>query len=441
LGRRDRLEHLEETLIRSILNHPDQFIHFYIKLKPEQFTTSNARKQIFETCVSIFNENGIPDIPTIKAKTKAKTTQNELKNILTTKEKTTTNFDEIINEFHDELTIHQLSFLADKITIAAENEETKAKDLLEEIESKFLHIDLSKDNTSLEHVSGFSRKTLESLRKKSEGESPNSGVMIGVDIIDRLTLGFQPSDLAIFFARPSMGKSELALQTCLINAADGVRSALFSLEMNKESLFQRMLAHMGEIDFFKLRHGRIKNWEKVEQTAKIIENLPIHIADGSYCSLYDIISATRRLKLIHNDLRFVVIDYIQLIHILGQQNREREIGTISRSLKNLAMSLDITVIGLSQASRAWAQRVQNKTNKDGSWNERYGRLQLSDMRDSGSLEQDADIVVEVYRRFTDSRKEEDDERGDLEILKQRNGPLGGGECINNVRFQKLSNLF
>jgi replicative DNA helicase len=230
-------------------------------------------------------------------------------------------------------------------------------------------------------------KQIEELTQKGDGLT---GVPTGFTDLDRLTSGWQPSDLIIVAARPGMGKTSMVLAVALNAARDfGKGVALFSLEMASTQLVQRLISMEAEIAGSKMRNGKLEDyeWQQLQTTVERLSNVPIFIDDTPAINIFELRAKCRRMKQQH-DIQMVIIDYLQLMTGSTEGkggNREQEIAGISRALKSLAKELNIPVIALSQLSRAVEVRGGSK------------RPQLSDLRESGSIEQDADIVAFIYR--------------------------------------------
>jgi replicative DNA helicase len=276
--------------------------------------------------------------------------------------------------------------------------------------------------------------TMERIEALQRGGKTITGVASGFTDLDELTSGFQPADLVIVAARPSMGKTALVLNIAQYAAIDnGVPVALFSLEMSKESLVQRMLTSEGRVDAQKMRKGllRDEDYSRLARAAGILSAAPIWIDDSAGITLLEIRSKARRLKSDQN-IGLVIVDYLQLIQgPTGSESRQQEISQISRSLKALAKELAVPVVALSQLSRAPEQRTGD-----------HKRPQLSDLRESGAIEQDADLVMFIYRQEvydgpTDADGNSLEGRAELIIGKQRNGPTG----TVNLAFHKSYTRF
>ncbi len=264
----------------------------------------------------------------------------------------------------------------------------------------------------------------ERLAKMSQSPTDVTGVTTGFQKLDRLTAGLQPSDLIIIAARPSMGKTAFAISLA-VNAAlnQGTPIAVFSLEMSREQLMQRMLAVRAKVDMSKLRQpARLKDedWNNLYQAAEVLREAPIFIDDTPALSTLELRSRARRLKAEHN-LGLIVIDYLQLMRSSRRtDSRELEISDISRSLKGLAKELNIPVVALAQLNRKVEER-QDKT------------PQLSDLRESGAIEQDADVIMFIYRedvyKFPNASERPLQGIAKIIIGKQRNGPQGTAELM------------
>ena len=273
----------------------------------------------------------------------------------------------------------------------------------------------------------LSFKAIEELYEKKEMVT---GVPTGFEELDRLTSGLQKSDLIIVAGRPSMGKTAFALNIVGHAAMEAqVPSALFSLEMSKEQLVQRLLCCEAKVDASKLRGGFLaeSDWPKLTRAAGALSEALIYIDDSPALNVIEMRAKARRLQR-EKGLGLVVVDYLQLMRgVRGMESREREISEISRSLKALAKELSIPVVALSQLNRA----VENRVDK---------RPQLADLRESGSIEQDADVVMFVYRDEVYNKDSED--RGTAEIIigKQRNGPIGKSKLAFLSQYTRFENL-
>jgi replicative DNA helicase len=254
------------------------------------------------------------------------------------------------------------------------------------------------------------------LEERQGNKSLITGVTTGYTLLDHKTSGFQNSDLIILAARPGMGKTAFALNIARNAAMEaGVPVAIFSLEMSKEQLSMRMLSSEARLDSTRLRSGFIsqEDWLRITEAASNLSNAPIFIDDSPVLTAMEIRAKARRLKLDKN-VGLIIIDYIQLMQgRRSAERRELEISEISRALKALAKELNLPVVALSQLNRMLEQRSDK-------------RPQLSDLRKSGALEQDADVVTFIYRDEVYNKDESNPNKGKAEIIisKQRNGPIG-----------------
>ena len=273
--------------------------------------------------------------------------------------------------------------------------------------------------------------TLEKIEAAAKNKGSVTGVPTGFTDLDYQTAGLQPSDLILVAARPSMGKTAFVLNMAEHRAfKKGVTVAIFSLEMSKEQLVNRMLSLESSVSSQKMRTGNLEDseWERLIESAQIIGNSNLIIDDTPSISIRDLSSKCRKYKMEHN-LGIIIIDYLQLMSA-GEGNsdsRQQQISDISRSLKALARELNVPVVALSQLSRAVEQRPEH-------------RPMLSDLRESGAIEQDADVVMFIYR--DDYYNKDTDKKGIAEIIiaKQRNGPIGTIELAWLSDYTKFGNL-
>ncbi|MEO8193895.1 MAG: replicative DNA helicase [Gemmatimonadales bacterium] len=311
-----------------------------------------------------------------------------------------------------------------------------AADLLDAAEHRIFEVNQSRGAEGFTRIKELLWPTMERIETLQRGGESITGVGSGFKDLDELTAGFQPSDLIIIAARPSMGKTAFVLNIAQNAALDGnIPVAFFSLEMSKEALVQRLLTSEGRVDAQRLRKGRLHDDEFVRlgRAAGILSHAPIWIDDTPSMSLLEMRSKARRLK-IDNDIGLIVVDYLQLMQgPANQESRQQEISYISRSLKALARELRVPVVALSQLSRAPEQRTgENK------------RPQLSDLRESGAIEQDADLVMFIYRQemyegLTDKDGNSLEGRAEIIVGKQRNGPTGFVNLHFNKTFTRFEN--
>jgi len=319
---------------------------------------------------------------------------------------------------------------------------TTASDLLDSAEARIFGLSQSKERTGFSRIKELLWPAMEKLELLAQRESAITGVPSGFHDLDQMTSGFQPADLVIVAARPSMGKTAFTLniaQHAAITAKTGV--AFFSLEMSKESLVQRMLASEALIDAQALRKGGRaldESMPRLAQAAGILSHAPIFIDDTPGITLLDMRAKARRLKAEH-DIGLIMVDYLQLMSgPSNSENRQQEVSQISRGLKALAKELGVPVIALSQLSRAPEQRTGDDK----------GRPQLSDLRESGAIEQDADVIMFIFRQEVYAERDETGRlkdptlEGKAEIIigKQRNGPIGSARLFFHKQYTRFDNF-
>ncbi len=311
-------------------------------------------------------------------------------------------------------------------------------DLLDETERNLYDVTSGNINRGYESLGALAAKAQKHLEEVSQKEEGLTGVPSGFTALDRVTSGWQPSDLIIVAARPGMGKTSFVLALARNAAFDhNMPIAIFSLEMASQQLVTRLLSMESEIEGTKMRNGRLdpQEWTKMHQTIERMSEVPIYIDDTPGINIFELRAKCRRLKM-HHDIRMIIIDYLQLMSGRSDNksgNREQEISSISRALKGLAKELNVPVIALSQLSRAVETRGGAK------------RPMLSDLRESGAIEQDADIVTFIYRPDyyeLDSGVDDTVPKGTVEIIiaKHRHGPLDTVQLKFVDKYAKFTEL-
>jgi replicative DNA helicase len=310
-----------------------------------------------------------------------------------------------------------------------------AADLLDEAEQRVFQLSQSRGTEGFMRIKQLMWPTMERIEALQRGGRSVTGVPSGFNDLDEMTSGFQRSDLIIVAARPSMGKTALVLNIAQhVAIEENTPVAVFSLEMSKESLVQRMLTAEARVDSQLLRKGKLRDDEypRIAKAAGILSSAPIWIDDTPGVSLLEMRSKARRLKA-ETDVGLVIVDYLQLMNGPTSENRQQEISMISRSLKSLAKELNVPVVALSQLSRAPEQRTGEGK-----------RPQLSDLRESGAIEQDADLVMfiyrpEVYEGLQDKDGNSLEGRAEIIVGKQRNGPTGTVNLYFHKSYTRFEN--
>lgn len=407
-------------------------------LQPDAFY-KEAHKHIFEAIVQLFTETQPIDLLTVSAQLK-KNAKLDLAGgdfyliQLTQKISSSAHI-----EFHSRIILQKfiqrsLIRISTEIIEDSYDETTDVFDLLDRAESKLYEVTQGNIKRSSETAQSLvlqAKKRIEEIA----GQEGLSGVATGFDKLDKITSGWQPSDLIIIAARPAMGKTAFVLSMARNMAIDfGIPVALFSLEMASVQLITRLISSETGLSSEKLRTGKLEKheWEQLSTKVKNLEKAPLFIDDTPSLSIFDLRAKARRLVSQHG-IRIIIVDYLQLMTAGGNGkgggNREQEISTISRNLKALAKELNVPVIALSQLSRAVETRGSSK------------RPLLSDLRESGAIEQDADIVSFLYRpEYYKIDEWDDDEasptagQAEIMIAKHRNG------SIENVRLKFIGHL-
>lgn len=406
-------------------------------LSPDAFY-KDAHKHIFEAIHVLFQEGQPIDLLTVssqlKKEKKLEICGGEYYLIqLTQKISSSAHI-----EYHSRIILQKyiqrsLIKISNEIIEEAYDEGTDVFDLLDHAESKLYEVTQGNIKKSSETAQNLVTQALKRIEEISNKEGL-SGIPSGFDDLDKLTSGWQPSDLIIVAARPGMGKTALTLSMARNMAVEHeIPVAFFSLEMSSVQLITRLISSETGLSSEKLRTGNLKKheWEQLNVKVKALEKAPLYIDDTPSLSIFDLRAKARRMASQHQ-IKLIVIDYLQLMTGGGNNkggNREQEISTISRNLKALAKELNIPVIALSQLSRAVETRGGTK------------RPLLSDLRESGAIEQDADIVSFIYRpEYYDIEEWDDEEgsptegQGEFIVAKHRNGGL------DNIRLRFIGNL-
>jgi replicative DNA helicase len=317
-----------------------------------------------------------------------------------------------------------------------------AGELIDFAEQRILEVGHDRGGEGFVRVKKLTFSAMERIESISRDGRSVTGVASGFSDLDQLTSGFQPSDLVIVAARPSMGKTALTLNIAQnVAIKEDVGVAFFSLEMSKESLVQRMLTSEARLDAQAIRTGRLRDddWPRLARAAAMISQAPIYIDDSPGLTVLEMRAKSRRLKADPDSkLGLIVVDYLQLMTGPSAENRQQEVSQISRGLKALAKELRVPVVALSQLSRAPEQRSGDEK----------GRPQLSDLRESGAIEQDADLILFIFRQEVYAERDESgrlknselDGKAEIIIGKQRNGPIGTVPLFFHKQYTRFENF-
>jgi replicative DNA helicase len=336
----------------------------------------------------------------------------------------------------DKALLRQLIDVATDIVGLGYADQDDADQLLELAEQQIFEISEDRVRRSFLPLKEILKDAFEEVERLYDRKTQVTGVPTGFGELDKMTAGLQPSELVIIAGRPSMGKTSFALNIAR-NAAieEGLPVGIFSLEMSKEQVVQRMLSSEAEVDSNRLRTGFLRetDWPKLTSAAGRLSDAPIYIDDSAAITVIELRAKARRLKA-EKEVKMVVIDYLQLISgRLRSENRQQEVSEICRALKAMAKELNVPVVALSQLARRTEEREE-------------GRPQLSDLRESGAIEQDSDVVMFLYRpgyyraRKTQGVDPERDTKTEIIIAKQRNGPTGKVELAFLREYVKFGPL-
>lgn len=425
----------EQSVIGAIFLEPQALITAAEVLIPEDFYRT-AHEKIFNTMVLLSDKGQAIDIVTVTEELSAK---NELEDVggisylseIANSVPTAANIAHYARIVEEKALLRRLIRVATTIVEDGYTREDEVETLLSEAEKKMMEVASRKNAGDFRHIKDVLVQTYDNIELLHTQKGDVTGIPTGFRDLDKITAGFQPNDLIIVAARPSVGKTAFAL-----NIAQNVATktdenvAIFSLEMGAEQLVMRMLCAEGNIDAQVLRTGALQaeDWRKLTMAMGSLSNAGIFIDDSSGLRVSEIRSKCRRLQQEHG-LGMVIIDYLQLLSgsVGSGENRQQEVSEISRSLKGLARELKIPVIALSQLSRGVEQR-QDK------------RPMMSDLRESGSIEQDADIVSFLYREDYYDKETEDENMIEIIIAKQRNGPTGTVKLAFAKEYNKFVNV-
>lgn len=428
-------------------NEAEQSVIGAIFLEPQALITASeiviaddfyhiAHQKIFQTMLNLSDKGKAIDVVTVTEELSAKKELEDVGGLsylteLANAVPTAANIAHYAKIVEEKALLRRLIRVASKIADDGYTREDEVEILLAEAEKKMLEVSNRKNAGDFKHVKDVLVQTFDNIEQLQSRDGDVTGIPTGFRDLDKMTAGFQRNDLIIVAARPSVGKTAFALnvaQSVAVKARENV--AIFSLEMGADQLVMRMLCAEGNIDAQRLRTGALEpeDWSKLTMAMGSLSNSGIFIDDSPGVRMTDIRAKCRRLAK-EQGLGMILIDYLQLILGSGKpgENRQQEVSEISRSLKGLARELKVPVIALSQLSRGVEQR-QDK------------RPMMSDLRESGSIEQDADIVAFLYRDDYYDKESESKDIIEIIIAKQRNGPTGTVSLAFRKEYNKFLNL-
>jgi replicative DNA helicase len=436
----------ERSLLGGILLDSQAFPDVLEHLKPEDFYR-DAHRKVFEAMCELFGKSQPIDRITVKDQLTSlgafeAVGGDEFIDLLDKIVPTAANLAYYAKIIHEKALARRLIEAASAIAQLGYEQHGDVSDFADECERRIFAVTEQRTAQSFVHLKPVIAATFKTIQSLYERQEEITGIPTGFADLDRITSGFQPGDLVILAARPSMGKTGCALNVathvgCRAQFQQkGCGVGIFSLEMPKEQLVMRMLSSEARVDSQRIRTGKLieSDWAKLAQAAGVLADANIHIDDSPGVSALELRAKCRRLFARYENtdqpIRLIIVDYLQLMR--GNEridNREQQIAEISRSLKALAKELAIPILALSQLNRSLEKRPDK-------------RPMMSDLRESGSLEQDADTILFIYREEV-YEKEKEDAKGKAEIIigKQRNGPIGTAELAfihEHTRFENLA---
>lgn len=425
----------EQSVIGSMIMDQDAIVVASEIVLAEDFYNKQYGV-LFDTMVELHDEGRPVDLVTLGDRLKEKDVPPEVSSLefirdLITAVPTSANVKHYANIVAEKATLRRLIRLNEEIANTCYVGKESLEDILSDTEKRVFDLVQRRNTGEFVPIRQIVMDAMDTIEKASHNKGNVTGVATGFLDLDYKTAGMQPSDLILVAARPSMGKTAFVLNVAQYVAFKQDKTvAIFSLEMSKEQLVNRLFSMESKVDSQHLRTGNLSDaeWEKLIESAGVIGKSNLIIDDTPGITISELRSKCRKYKLEHN-LEMVIIDYLQLMSGSGRatDSRQQEISDISRSLKALARELRVPVIALSQLSRAVEQRPDH-------------RPMLSDLRESGAIEQDADVVMFIYR--DDYYNKDTERKGIAEIIiaKQRNGPIGTVELVWLPDYTKFANL-
>lgn len=419
---------LEESVIAAMMIEKDAFNSVSDLLHPESFYADKHRF-IFEAIRSLSAKDAPIDILSVAEELKLMGKLDQVGGITYLSDLTRRIASAAHLQYHAKI-VAQKATARDLITMACQIEEKgydetqDVDDLVEEATAKIFEISQRSQKRDVTHIYPVITEAFERMHKAAKNDGNISGIPSGFTALDKITSGWQKSDLVIIAARPAMGKTAFVLSMAKNIAVDfNIPVAIFSLEMSNVQLVNRLIMNVCEIEGSKIRNGRLTpaEWDRLENQINVLQNAPIFVDDTPGLSVFELQSKARKLVK-DKKIQIIIIDYLQLMNANGSSfgSREQEVSIISRSLKGLAKELDIPIIALSQLSRAVEKRDSSNSTVDGK------KPLLSDLRESGAIEQDADMVCfihrpEYYKLYDDGNGKDLRGLGQIIVAKHRNG--------------------
>lgn len=434
----------EQAVLGAIFLDAETLVEAMAQIEPQDFYR-RAHQIVFRSMIALNDRNENIDIITLKSQIESENTLEDVGGIsylteLSQVTPTASGVAHYAKIVKDKSTLRELIQAATKIVKEGYSQEGSVEEIVEAAEKGILNVSEKRNSTGFQAISDVLNSTMEHIDRLSQQNEEITGLPTGYPELDKMTAGLQPEELIILAARPAVGKTAFALNIAQNIGTRTDRSvAIFSLEMGAESLVNRMLCAEGTIEAGHLRTGQLteQEWHNLIMAMGSLSNTSIFIDDTPGIKVSEIRARCRRLAQEKGNLGLILIDYLQLIEGSGRESRQQEVSEISRQLKKLAKELKVPVIALSQLSRSVEQR-QDK------------RPVLSDIRESGSIEQDADIVAFLYREDYYQRQGTEEDKNEEEqavndvieviIEKNRSGARGTVELLFKKEYNKFASI-
>ncbi len=434
----------EQAVLGAIFLDAEALVEAMAQIEPQDFYR-RAHQIIFRSMIALNDRNENIDIITLKSQIESENTLEDVGGIsylteLSQVTPTASGVAHYAKIVKDKSTLRELIQAATKIVKEGYSQEGSVEEIVEAAEKGILNVSEKRNSTGFQAIADVLNSTMEHIDMLSQQNEDITGLPTGYPELDKMTAGLQPEELIILAARPAVGKTAFALNIAQNIGTRTDRSvAIFSLEMGAESLVNRMLCAEGTIEAGHLRTGQLteQEWHNLIMAMGSLSNTSIFIDDTPGIKVSEIRARCRRLAQEKGNLGLILIDYLQLIEGSGRESRQQEVSEISRQLKKLAKELKVPVIALSQLSRSVEQR-QDK------------RPVLSDIRESGSIEQDADIVAFLYREDYYQRQGTEEDKNEEEqavndvieviIEKNRSGARGTVELLFKKEYNKFASI-
>ncbi|MEE9167642.1 MAG: replicative DNA helicase [Candidatus Neomarinimicrobiota bacterium] len=423
----------EQAVLGAMLRSKDAVSRAMEILTPDSFY-KDGHSRIFRAMTNLFNSGDPVDaVSVINELKKKKQLQasggSYYMTGLSESVPTSANVDHYARIVLEKASLRRLIEVASELSQSAYEDHQELDTILDTAEQKIFAISQNRLKGGFHHLNPVLQQTFEQLDRIHEKPGSVTGVPSGLMDLDEMTSGFQDGELIIVAGRPGMGKTSLALTLARNGAVDHqIPVGIFSLEMANSQLAMRLLCAEARVDSHLVRTGKLpkQQWKNLSMSVGVLADAPIYLDDTPAMGVTELRAKARRLKA-EKDVKLIIIDYLQLMRgTFGSESRQQEISLISRSLKALAKEINVPITAVSQLSRA----PEGRSDK---------HPQLSDLRESGAIEQDADVVMFLYREWMYTRKEEDRRKAEIILAKQRNGPTGLIRAIFVDKYAKFEN--